>query len=53
MPLLPFSLDGQRLGPRRAIARIGENTREVMQGLGYSQDQIDALAAAGVLRTDH
>jgi len=53
MPLLPFSLDGQRLGPRRAIARIGENTREVMQGLGYSQEQIDTLAAAGVLRTDH
>lgn len=52
MPLLPVSLDGQRLQPRRSIPRIGEHTAQVMRGLGYSDEKIAELAAAGVLRTD-
>ena len=52
MPLLPLSLDGQRLQPRRAIARIGEHTRQVMRELGYSDEHIAELCAAGVLKTD-
>ena len=52
MPLLPLSLDGQRLQPRRAIARIGEHTRQVMRELGYSDAHIAELCAAGVLKTD-
>ena len=52
MPLLPLSLDGQRLQPRRAIARIGEHTRQVMGELGYSDAHIAELCAAGVLKTD-
>jgi crotonobetainyl-CoA:carnitine CoA-transferase CaiB-like acyl-CoA transferase len=52
MPLLPLSLDGQRLQPRRAIARIGEHTRQVMRDLGYSDAHIAELCAAGVLKTD-
>ncbi|ANC81112.1 formyl-CoA transferase [Pseudomonas putida SJTE-1] len=52
MPLLPLSLDGQRLQPRRAIARIGEHTRQVMRELGYSDAHIAQLRAAGVLKTD-
>jgi crotonobetainyl-CoA:carnitine CoA-transferase CaiB-like acyl-CoA transferase len=43
MPLLPFSLDGERLLPRMPIARIGEHTREVMRELGYGDEQIDRL----------
>jgi crotonobetainyl-CoA:carnitine CoA-transferase CaiB-like acyl-CoA transferase len=50
MPLLPVSLDGQRLGPRRSIPRIGENTRQVMRSLGYSDAQVDELQQAGVFR---
>lgn len=50
MPLLPVSLDGQRLAPRRSIPRIGENTRQVMLGLGYSEEQVDELQQAGVFR---
>jgi len=45
MPLLPISLDGQRLQPRRAIARIGEHTQEVMRELGYSDVQIAGFSA--------
>ncbi|MNU04634.1 hypothetical protein D3C72_2491300 [compost metagenome] len=52
MPLLPLSLDGDRLQPRRSIPRIGEHTRQVMLGLGYSEAQIEELRAAGVFRTD-
>lgn len=52
MPLLPLSLDGQRLQPRRAIARIGEHTLQVMRDLGYSDAHIAELCAAGVLKTD-
>ncbi|WEK28614.1 MAG: CaiB/BaiF CoA-transferase family protein [Candidatus Pseudomonas phytovorans] len=52
MPLLPLSLDGQRLQPRRAIARIGQHTRQVMRELGYSDAHIAELCAAGVLKTD-
>jgi crotonobetainyl-CoA:carnitine CoA-transferase CaiB-like acyl-CoA transferase len=52
MPLLPISLDGQRLAPRRAIPKIGEHTHEVMRQLGYSDAQIAALAAHGVLKVD-
>ena len=52
MPLLPLSLDRQRLQPRRAIARIGEHTRQVMRDLGYSDAHIAELCAAGVLKTD-
>ena len=50
MPLLPFSFDGERLAPRRAIARIGEHTRQVMHDLGYSDSDIARLSDAGVLR---
>lgn len=52
MPLLPFSLDGERLGPRRPIARIGEDTLTVMRDLGYSDDEIARLRDAGVLRSE-
>ncbi|MDR0278773.1 MAG: CoA transferase [Paucimonas sp.] len=52
MPLLPFSLDGERLAPRRPIARIGEDTLAVMRGLGYDDAEIARLREAGVLRTD-
>ncbi len=52
MPLLPLSLDGERLQPRQSIARIGEHTHKVMRELGYSDDHIAELCAAGVLKID-
>ena len=52
MPLLPLSLDGERLQPRRSIPRIGEHTHKVMRELGYSDAHIAELCAAGVLKTD-
>jgi crotonobetainyl-CoA:carnitine CoA-transferase CaiB-like acyl-CoA transferase len=43
MPLLPIALDGQRLGPRQPIAKIGEHTHEVLRGIGYSDEQVAVL----------
>ncbi|HEX7911710.1 MAG TPA: CaiB/BaiF CoA-transferase family protein [Paraburkholderia sp.] len=44
MPLLPLSFGGARLQPRLPIAAIGEHTREVLDGLGYTQQEIDDLS---------
>ena len=49
IPLLPFSLAGKRLLPRQPIARVGEHSSEIMKRLGYSDQQIAQLCAAGVL----
>ncbi len=50
MPLLPISIDGERLQPRHPIARIGEHTESILRGLGYDASEIARLAAAGVLK---
>ncbi|MBP2299693.1 CaiB/BaiF CoA transferase family protein [Azospirillum picis] len=49
VPLLPLTLDGRRLGPRMALAPVGAQTAALLAELGYSGDDIDRLAAAGVV----
>jgi crotonobetainyl-CoA:carnitine CoA-transferase CaiB-like acyl-CoA transferase len=41
--LLPFTMNSQRLGVRLQPPRTGEHTAEVLAGLGYEPDEIDAL----------
>jgi crotonobetainyl-CoA:carnitine CoA-transferase CaiB-like acyl-CoA transferase len=48
-PLLPLTLDGQRLPLRSPPPGIGEQGRALLQPLGYDDAAIDALAVAGVL----
>ena len=48
-PLLPLALDGARLGLRLHPPRLGEHNAELLQGLGYSEDEIRALREAGVV----
>ena len=48
-PLLPLTLDGQRLPLRANPPRIGEHTDELLATLGYSNADITALRAAGVV----
>lgn len=50
VPLLPLSFDGGRFGPRLPLARVGEHTAEVLQGLGYDAARIERLRAAGLCR---
>jgi len=49
IPLLPFTLGGRRLGARMPLPKAGEHTRPVMHELGYSDEQIAALTADGIV----
>jgi crotonobetainyl-CoA:carnitine CoA-transferase CaiB-like acyl-CoA transferase len=48
-PLFPFTLDGERLGTRLNPPRRGEHTRDILESLGFSASQIDALWAQRVV----
>jgi crotonobetainyl-CoA:carnitine CoA-transferase CaiB-like acyl-CoA transferase len=41
--LFPFTLDGQRPGVRLNPPKRGEHTREVLKGVGFAEQEIDAL----------
>ena len=47
---LPLSFAGDRAGYRSPPPLVGEHTAEVLREVGYSDDAIEALAAAGVVR---
>ncbi len=47
--LLPFTLDGQRLGVREQPPKAGEHSDALLAQLGYSADEIAALHAAGAV----
>ncbi|TCK84140.1 CaiB/BaiF CoA-transferase family protein [Paraburkholderia sp. BL9I2N2] len=51
MPLLPLSIGGARLQPRLPIASIGQHTREVLESLGYTSQQISDISRIGPLKT--
>ncbi|MEP6969296.1 MAG: CaiB/BaiF CoA-transferase family protein [Betaproteobacteria bacterium] len=44
--LLPFTMDGQRLGVRAQPPRAGEHSQALLAQLGYSADEIASLRAA-------
>jgi crotonobetainyl-CoA:carnitine CoA-transferase CaiB-like acyl-CoA transferase len=47
--LFPFTLDGARLGVRLDPPRLGENTAELLQGLGYSSTEIENLRTTQIV----
>ncbi len=49
VPLLPLTLDGERLGLRLDPPRLGQHGREVLRDVGYSDDEISAMVQAGTL----
>jgi len=49
VPLLPLTLDGERLGLRLDPPRLGQHGREVLLDVGYSDDEISAMVQAGTL----
>jgi crotonobetainyl-CoA:carnitine CoA-transferase CaiB-like acyl-CoA transferase len=49
LPALPLSLDGERLGLRRDLPRVGEHGAAILREMGYAEAEIAALQKAGVL----
>ena len=49
--LLPLTMDGERLGVRSAPPSLGEHTEVLLNELGYSPADIEALRQAGVVGT--
>ncbi|MEM8696221.1 MAG: CaiB/BaiF CoA-transferase family protein [Pseudomonadota bacterium] len=47
LPVLPIDLDGQRTGAPDALPEPGEQSDDVLAGLGYSAEEIAALKEAG------
>jgi crotonobetainyl-CoA:carnitine CoA-transferase CaiB-like acyl-CoA transferase len=47
---LPLSLDGERVRHPSAPPDVGAHTTGVLREAGYSREEIDALAAEGVIR---
>jgi formyl-CoA transferase/CoA:oxalate CoA-transferase len=47
---LPLQVDGSRVGHRSASPTLGAQSAEVLAELGYTESEIDDLAAAGVTR---
>jgi crotonobetainyl-CoA:carnitine CoA-transferase CaiB-like acyl-CoA transferase len=43
-PTLPLALDGERLPKRSDPPAIGEGSRQLLAGMGYSDEDIDTLA---------
>jgi len=49
VPALPIELDGRRLPKRRDPPLLGEGARALLEGLGYAHEEIERLAADGVV----
>ena len=47
--LFPITMEGRRLGVRLNPPRMGEHTQALMQGLGYSAEEIQHLRAQAVV----
>jgi crotonobetainyl-CoA:carnitine CoA-transferase CaiB-like acyl-CoA transferase len=50
-PLLPVSMDGQRPQNRRDPPQIGQHTRDVLNEIGFSTNEVAELARSGAIAT--
>jgi crotonobetainyl-CoA:carnitine CoA-transferase CaiB-like acyl-CoA transferase len=49
LPALPVEIDGERCGVRRDLGRAGADSSAVLRELGISDEEIAALAQAGIV----
>jgi crotonobetainyl-CoA:carnitine CoA-transferase CaiB-like acyl-CoA transferase len=47
--LFPITMEGQRLGVRLHPPRLGEHSRELLEGAGFARQEIDDLLARSVV----
>ena len=52
IPMLPLMLGERRFGDHASIPRIGESSADLLRSLGYSDEQVISLSAAGAVRTE-
>ena len=52
MPALPLSFDGERALHPSAPPDVGEHSAEILREAGYTDDEVAALAADGVTRSE-
>jgi len=50
LPALLLNMNGHGFGVRKDLPREGQHSREILDEIGYTEEQIDALAADGILR---
>jgi crotonobetainyl-CoA:carnitine CoA-transferase CaiB-like acyl-CoA transferase len=48
VPVLPIEIDGRRLGTRIDLPQVGSHTRELLAGMGYSDQDIEKLLGDGI-----
>ena len=46
----PYRFEGARLPIRHVPPTLGQHTREVLLGLGYSSTEVDAMIEQGIAR---
>lgn len=51
VPILPVEMDGRRFRTRLDLPKVGEHTRELLAGLGYSWPEIEKIIKDGAVRT--
>ena len=49
VPGLPIEMDGARFGTRLDLPKVGEHTRELLAGLGYSGEEVEGLLERGIV----
>ena len=49
LPKLPLRSSAFEMGLRRLAPKLGEHTREILEEIGFDQDEIAALAARKVI----
>ena len=52
VPLMPFTLGGRRLGIRLQPPLLGEHSSDLLRQAGYSTEEINALKARRIIKTD-
>ena len=50
VPIMPIEMDGRRFRTRLDLPHIGQHTRELLAGLGYTSQEIERLITAGITR---
>jgi crotonobetainyl-CoA:carnitine CoA-transferase CaiB-like acyl-CoA transferase len=51
LPAIPLEMDGEKFGLRRDLPTEGEDTSEVLQEIGYSDQEISRMIGAGLIRS--